>query len=165
MMVLPGSGAIKGAITGLVFTTATLPVTNYRFCKSMGIPVERTALFKAYLPTCLRDVAYGMARNVLRTTLYSAFPGLAVTATGRSILLFPTVFGACVLSSPGNELRGYFLQPKEKRMAFKDFFQPKNYLRSTVAGALIMGISIMLGGFVTPPVQALFAEIASKLSK
>lgn len=159
MMVAPGSGAVKGAITGLAFTTATLPITNYRFCKSMGIAVDSGALFKAYLPTCVRDMAYGVARNWLRVVLFGLFPALAATATGRSLLLFPTVLGACVLSSPGNELRGYYLQPKEKRLGFKEFFQPKNYVRSTTAGAIIMGISIMLGGLITPPIQSVAGAV------
>lgn len=153
LVMVPAPDALKGAITGLFFTTATLPVTNYRFCKSMEMEVNSESLFKAYLPTVLRDMAYGIARNKLATYFRLAFPALAMTAIGRSILLFPVVFGACLLSSPGNELRGYFLQPKEKRLAFKDFFQPKNFLRSTLAGGLIMAISLSTGAAITGPVQ------------
>jgi hypothetical protein len=38
--------AVKGFVTGLVFTTLTLPVTNYRFCKSMELPIDSSSLFK-----------------------------------------------------------------------------------------------------------------------
>lgn len=38
--------SIKGLVTGFVFTTLTLPVTNYRFCKSMDMKVDLEALFK-----------------------------------------------------------------------------------------------------------------------
>jgi len=153
--VLPMSGAAKGAITGLVFTTVTLPVTNYRFCKSMGFPIDKEALFKAYLPTVLRDIAYGISRNFLRAALFASFAGSAATSGGRSLLLFPIVFGACVLSSPGNELRGYYLQPKDKRLGFKEFFKPINYLRSTITGACIMGIALMTGSALTPALERL----------
>jgi len=154
--VMPISGALKGAVTGLVFTTVTLPVTNYRFCKSMGYTIDGEALFKAYLPTVARDIAYGIARNFLRVALFTAYAGQAATAGGRSLLLFPIVFGACVLSSPGNELRGYYLQPKDKRLGFKEFFKPVNYLRSTITGACIMGIALMSGGYLTPMLERLF---------
>jgi len=161
MQGMPGSGAYKGFITGLVFTTATLPVTNYRFCKSMNRPITKESLFTAYFPTVIRDIAYGISRNFLRNFLFASFPALAATANGRSLLLFPIVYGACVLSSPGNELRGYYLQPKDKRLPFKEFFKPANYLRSTLVGAFIMGVSLMMGGFITPPVQAAWLQIAT----
>lgn len=161
MTSMPGSGAYKGFVTGLVFTTVTLPVTNYRFCKSMNRPITKESLFTAYFPTVIRDIAYGISRNFLRTFLFASFPALAATANGRSLLLFPIVYGACVLSSPGNELRGYYLQPKDKRLPFKEFFKPTNYLRSTLVGAFIMGISLMAGGFITPPVQAAWMQMAT----
>jgi len=72
----------------------------------------------------------------------------------------------CIISSPGNELRGYYLQPKEKRLGFKAFFQPTNYVRSTVAGALIMATSLGIGTYVTAPVRlAVMAIKAFIMSK
>lgn len=130
-------------------------MTNYRFCKSMGYTIDGEALFKAYLPTVARDIAYGIARNFLRVALFTAYAGQAATAGGRSLLLFPIVFGACVLSSPGNELRGYYLQPKDKRLGFKEFFKPINYVRSTITGACIMGIALMTGSALTPAIERL----------
>jgi hypothetical protein len=73
--------------------------------------------------------------------------------------MFPIVLLACIISSPGNELRGYYLQPPEKRLGFKAFFQPKNYMRSTVAGALIMATSLSIGTYVTTPVRMLVSAI------
>ena len=162
VVLLPDS--VKGAITGLCFTTATLPVTNYRFCKSMELPVNTEALFKAYLPTVMRDVIYGIARNKLSTALRLAFPLFAASVVGRPALLFPVVFGACLLSSPGNELRGFFLQPKEQRKSFQDFFQLKNYLRSTLAGGLIMAISLTTGSAITGPLQTALASARALVS-
>merc|ERR1712151_883277 len=37
---LPISPSIRGVFTGFVFTTATLPVTNYRYRKSMQLEVN-----------------------------------------------------------------------------------------------------------------------------
>ncbi|CAE8602616.1 unnamed protein product, partial [Polarella glacialis] len=63
MGALPISGAIRGFITGLVFTTATLPVTNYRYRKSMQMEVNWSNIYEAYFPTVIRDIAYGIVRN------------------------------------------------------------------------------------------------------
>jgi len=163
MMVVPAPDAVKGAITGAVFTTATLPITNYRFCKSMDLPVDTGALFKAYLPTVARDIVYGISRNKLSTALRLAYPLTAATAGGRALLLWPIVFGSCIISSPGNELRGYYLQPKDKRKSFGDFFKPANYARSTLFGALIMAISLSIGGALTPYVQTALATIKAAM--
>ncbi|KAG8461090.1 hypothetical protein KFE25_003659 [Diacronema lutheri] len=158
--------SIKGLVTGLVFTTLTLPVTNYRFCKSMEIPVDGEALFKAYVPTVLRDVIYGISRNKLNTLFIALYPALKASSAGRAALMFPIVLLSCIISSPGNELRGYYLQPKEKRLGFKAFFQPTNYVRSTVAGALIMATSLGIGTYVTAPVRlAVMAIKAFIMSK
>jgi len=86
-----------------------------------------------------------------------------VTAGGRALMLFLVVVGACVLSSPGNELRGYFLQPPERRLGLKAFFKPVNYARSTLAGALIMGISLSIGSLITEPIQAACSSLKAVL--
>jgi hypothetical protein len=154
------SDAVKGLITGMVFTTATLPITNYRFCKSMDLPCDNTeALFKAYIPTVLRDIFYGISRTKLAKYFALTFPAMSTTALGKAALLFPVVWGACILSSPGNELRGYYLQPKDRRKSFKDFFKPANYVRSTFFGALIMAISLSMGSLATGPVKELIAML------
>lgn len=81
-------------------------------------------------------------------------PGNRATATANRL---PA--RSCIISSPGNELRGYYLQPKEKRLGFKAFFQPSNFLRSTIAGAILMATSLAVGTYVTGPVRAAFAAI------
>jgi len=155
--------AVKGLVTGFLFTTLTLPITNYRFCKSMELPVNGGALFKAYLPTVLRDIIYGISRNKINTALILAYPALIGDTVGRAMLLFPTVLLSCIISSPGNELRGYYLQPKEKRKGFKEFFQPKNYVRSTSAGAIIMAISLSIGCLLTTPVKLALGAIGAAI--
>merc|ERR1719356_2108204 len=60
---LPIPPAIRGVFTGFVFTTATLPVTNYRYRKSMQLEVNWGNIYEAYLPTVIRDIAYGIVRN------------------------------------------------------------------------------------------------------
>jgi len=155
MNTFPVPGAVKGTVTGMVFTTCTLPLTNYRYCKSMGLPVDSNALFKAYVPTVLRDIVYGIARNFMQGTLTSAFPEFAKTTFGRFVIMFCTVAFSCVISAPGNEYRGYCLQPPERRKSFQAFFKPQNFIRSTSVGALIMSTSLGVGTVITGPVQDL----------
>jgi len=149
--------ALKGLLIGVVFTSVTLPVTNYRFCKSMNYPVDASALFKAYLPTVVRDIIYGIARNQAQDMLQAA--GMGSGIYGAAFTLAVVVLISCIISSPGNELRGYCLQPPEKRMGFKAFFKPVNYLRSTCMGASIMAISLGLGSLVTAYLKMLFAML------
>jgi hypothetical protein len=70
---LPLSNSIRGVAVGAIFTTATLPITNYRFCKSVGEEVSFSALYKAYLPTVTRDIIYSVARTQMNTGLFFAF--------------------------------------------------------------------------------------------
>ena len=77
-MSLPETG--KGAITGAIFTTATLPLGNYRFMKSMNMEITIEGLWKAYLPTLLRDVIYGIVRPIL--LLLSNIDQTSTTNTG-----------------------------------------------------------------------------------
>ena len=151
---LPGS--VRGTITGIVFTTATLPLTNYRYCKSMGRPITQDALFFAYLPTVVRDIIYGIARNYMYSTLATSYPSLRQSVAGNFALMFGTVIFSCVVSAPGNELRGYYLQAPDRRKDLATFFKPVNFIRSTSVGALIMGTSLGMGSIVTGPVQGLF---------
>merc|ERR1719230_129098 len=71
-----------------------------------------------------------------------------------------TVFAACIISSPGNEWRGFTLQPKDRKLPFTEYFKPVNYVRSTGVGATIMGIALMVGMLATP-----YAEIAFSFIK
>ncbi|CAD7938041.1 unnamed protein product [Amoebophrya sp. A25] len=163
MSMVDVSPALRGTVTGAVFTTATLPITNYRYRKSMGLPIELSSLYQAYLPTVLRDIMYGIVRNNVTTMMISRNPQFAQTNTGRFFNMFITVFSACVLSAPGNEYRGYCLQPKGKEKPFVEFFQPQNFLRSTVIGSTIMSTALGAGALVTPQVTALVDKMKAYL--
>jgi hypothetical protein len=143
----------RGAALGTVFCTTTLPITNYRFRQSMDLPITLSNLYQAYGPTVLRDILYGIVRNKVMTFMVGLNPERAKTNLGRFINMFATVIAACVLSAPGNELRGYCLQPADKRQSFSDFFQPSKFVRSTSIGALIMGVSLGVGTLATPQVE------------
>jgi len=160
---LPETG--RGAITGAVFTTLTLPLGNYRFYKSMNLPISPTTLYKAYLPTLLRDVLYGIVRSVLSVALHAKYPSLSKTASGRFISMFAVALCACIASSPGNELRGYMLQPPDKRQGFTDFFQPSKYIRSTSVGATNLGLSLGTGTLAVEPVKKLVSQLRAYLAK
>mmetsp|Transcript_8470 Transcript_8470/g.23956 ORF Transcript_8470/g.23956 Transcript_8470/m.23956 type:complete len:318 (+) Transcript_8470:80-1033(+) len=150
---------LKGALTGTVFCTATLPITNYRFRKSMDLPITAANLYQAYLPTVFRDILYGIVRNKVATFLFQLNPQRAGTNLGRFLNMFATVIAACVISAPGNELRGYCLQPPAKKQSFAEFFQPAKFVRSTSVGAVIMAISLGVGTLATPQVEKLVATV------
>lgn len=152
------SGTTRGVVTGAVFTTATLPITNYRYCKSMGLPVDPASLYKAYLPTVLRDMVYGVVRTNVGAMLTSSFPDMAKTVGGRAVLMFFTVAASCLISAPGNEVRGYFLQPPERRKSVKEFFKPERFIRSTSVGALIMSTALSTGSLAIGPMQGLVGK-------
>jgi hypothetical protein len=143
----------RGALTGAVFCTLTLPITNYRYCKSMGLPVDPATLYKAYIPTVLRDIVYGMARTWMTQELLKAYPDLPKTTNGRFFLAFMAVMASCVTSAPGNEVRGYYLQPPDRRLPVKEFFQPIRFVRSTSVGAMIMSTAMGVGAVVSPVAQ------------
>lgn len=149
---LPGS--VRGTVTGIVFTSATLPITNYRFKKSMNIPVGGIGgLYQAYLPTVGRDILYGIARNKMMSLIISRNPDVMKTPAGGAKAMFLTVLFSCVVSAPGNELRGYMLQPKGREKPFFEFFDPLKTVRSTTIGGLIMATSLASGALATPYVQ------------
>ena len=154
----------KAAVFGSV-CTITLPITNYRFRKSMNLPVTPGNLYQACGPTALRDIIYGIARNKVSIFLTSLNPAIASTMMGRVVSMFATVVAACVLSAPGNELRGYCLQPPDRKQSFADFFQPAKLIRSTSVGAIIMGISLAIGTMATPQAEKLIEVMKKYLQK
>lgn len=159
------TGTLRGSITGAIFCTTTLPITNYRFRKSMNMPIDGKVLYQAYLPTVLRDIIYGIVRNEVMSRRMKADPEFAKTNAGRFLNMFITVIASCVISAPGNELRGYCLQPPDKRQSPMQFFQPSKFVRSTSVGAMIMGISLGIGTLATPKVEALWGTVKQFLSK
>jgi len=157
--------SVRGTVTGVVFTSATLPITNYRFKKSMNLPVGGILdLYQAYLPTAGRDVLYGIARNKMMAWITAANPKLMSTPAGRAKAMFATVAFSCVVSAPGNEYRGFVLQPKGKEKPFFEFFDPAKTVRSTTIGGLIMSTSLAAGAFATPFVEA-FVSYLREASK
>jgi hypothetical protein len=158
--------SIRGTITGAVFTSTTLPITNYRFKKSMNLPIDSLAgLYQAFLPTVGRDIVYGVARNKMMAWMLASNPSLMSTPSGRGKAMFATVLFSCVVSAPGNEFRGFVLQPKDRKKPFFEFFDPIKTARSTTIGGLIMATSLGVGAFSTPFVEALFARLKEALRK
>lgn len=152
--------SMRGVVTGAIFTTATLPLTNYRFCKSMGQEVSLSSpqLWVAYPQTVLRDIVYANTRGQVAAALAKSFPEMQGTPGGQALFMFLTVLLSCILSSPLNEWRGYTLQPKEKKKSFQDFFQLERYLRSTLIGGTTMGLSLGLATFISPVIQKMLPD-------
>merc|ERR1712060_399664 len=155
----------RGAVLGTVFCTTTLPITNYRFRKSMDLPITASNLYQAYLPTVLRDILYGIVRNKVMAFMIGLNPARANTNAGRFVNMFVTVIAACVLSAPGNELRGYCLQSPDKALPFGEFFKPDKFVRSTSVGALIMAVSLGVGTLATPQVEKIWTAAREYLKK
>jgi hypothetical protein len=152
------SGSIRGVVNGALFCTLMLPVTNYRFRKSMNLPIELGLLYQAYPPTVGRDIVYGWSRGTFGGIIARTFSdSLGQTFGGKCIMFGMTIWVACIVSSPFNEWRGFWLQPPARKLPFQDFFQPARYVRSTGVGATIMFISLSAGMFVTPAVKSMFA--------
>merc|ERR1712066_795054 len=140
--------SVRGIFTGFVFTTATLPVTNYRYRKSMELEVNWVNIYEAYLPTVIRDIVYGIARNYCTIGVLKMCPQW----TGASPqTLFVVVILGCLISAPFNEWRGYLLQSKGQELTFKEFFKPSNFIRSTSLGALKQGVALAVGYWCAPP--------------
>jgi len=158
------SNVVRGLVVGFIFTTATLPITNFRYRMSIQTPVNEALnpklLYQAYPATVIRDMVYAIVRNILQVALLAKFTGLA---PGSASLMFPVVIGACVVSAPFNEVRGYLLQSGAKKLSFGEFFKPINFLRSTTLGALNMGVSVATGYYLTPIVSARLGALHTAL--
>jgi len=145
---------IKGLIVGFIFTTATLPITNFRYRMSIQTPVAEAikpgVLYQAYLPTVVRDMVYAIARGFLTAFIVSHFVG--VSGTDPKVL-FAVVLGSCIISAPFNEIRGFLLQSGgSNTLTFGEFFKPANFVRSTSLGALNQAIALATGYYLTPVV-------------
>eukprot|EP00420_Gonyaulax_spinifera_P035490 CAMPEP_0197889244 /NCGR_PEP_ID=MMETSP1439-20131203/23989_1 /TAXON_ID=66791 /ORGANISM="Gonyaulax spinifera, Strain CCMP409" /LENGTH=338 /DNA_ID=CAMNT_0043509209 /DNA_START=62 /DNA_END=1078 /DNA_ORIENTATION=- len=156
---MPIPASVRGLVTGFVFTTATLPVTNYRYRKSMDLDVNWANIYEAYLPTVIRDIVYGIARNYCTIGLLNAVPQWTISSPQT---LFIVVILGCLISAPFNEWRGYLLQSKGQELTFSEFFKPSNFVRSTSLGAIKQGLALAMGYWCAPPatkfVQGIFAS-------
>merc|ERR1712066_112417 len=120
----------------------------------MGNPA---LLYQAYEPTVARDIVYGWARGFVGGALNSALA--PESAFAKASVFGLVVLAACIISSPGNEWRGYTLQPKDRTLPFGEYFKPINYMRSTGVGASIMGVALTVGMLVTPYAEMLFSYL------
>jgi hypothetical protein len=136
-----GTVATRGFLVALLHTTVTLPATNLKFWMSLQIPVSEAMqlkmLYKAYAPTLLRDIVYATARSFVMQLL---------PCDGQSdiVVIFLSVLIGCLLASPFNEWRGYFLQD-EVALSVRDFFKPADVLRSSSLGAFNQALSLAAG--------------------
>jgi len=151
------AGSVRGVVNGWLFCTVMLPVTNYRFRKSMGWEIKASLLYQAYIPTVARDIIYGFARAYVGGIITSSWDPEGVV--GKAFQFGVVIWAACIISSPCNEWRGYTLQPPDRKLPFSVYFKPINYLRSTGIGATIMGIALMMGMLVNPYAEALFGYL------
>ncbi|CAE7319846.1 POLD1 [Symbiodinium sp. CCMP2456] len=151
------SPGVSGLISGWLFCTIMLPVTNYRFRKSMGWEIKTSLLYQAYIPTVARDIMYGWARGMSGDWLQDTIA--PVTFTHKAMVFGLTIWVSCIISSPCNEWRGYTLQLPERKLPFNIYFRPINYARSTGIGSCIMGIALMFGMLVTPYAEEVFTHM------
>merc|ERR1712070_1268914 len=102
----------------------------------MGLPIEVGLLYQAYPPTLGRDIVYGWARGVFGGLIARTFAdSLGASFAGQCVMFGLTILVACIVSSPFNEWRGFWLQPPDKKLSFGQFFKPACYARSTGVGA------------------------------
>merc|ERR1711907_837223 len=101
----------------------------------------------------------------MMATLTGRNPQLMATPAGRARAMFATVLFSCIVSAPGNEYRGFVLQPKGKEKPFMEFFDPAKTIRSTTIGGLIMSISLAVGAFSTPFVEGWVAKLREAAKK
>eukprot|EP00939_MAST-03C_sp_MAST-3C-sp1_P001942 g1942.t1 len=100
------SSAAQGGVAAVI----NAGLGNYRFMQSMDTPITKEGLWKAYLPTLFRDILYSISRANVGAYVRKTFPKWQEHAAGRFFSMFITALISCIVSSPGNELRGYFLQ-------------------------------------------------------
>jgi hypothetical protein len=126
------------------------------------VSITSPKLWKAYIPTVVRDVIYANARNQVAAALAQAFPGLSNSTAGRFLAMFLTVIAASLISSPGNEWRGFNLQPADRKKSASEFFQFDRYVRSTTIGALVMGLSLGIATIVSSPIQRVIPHLVER---
>lgn len=148
----------RAVVAGMLYTTAMLPLANYRYMASLNIRVGFGMLYQAYLPTLARDIIYGVARTKVWAFLLAAHPGLP-----PSLRLWLAVCLACLASAPGNEYRAFVLQPAPK-LSPREFFKVGRFLRSSAFASLIPSTALALGQLVVTQVARIDAyEFVSRV--
>ena len=151
----------KLVVLGSIVFGMTLPVSNYRFQKSMNWPVTSRNLYQSCGPTVLRDIIYASARQKISLLLASVHPILGSTMMGRLVNMYATVVAASLMSSPFNELRGYCLQPQDRKQCLANFFQLAKCMRSVSTSAMILAITLALRRCATSALLKLPKKFAS----
>ncbi|CAE7691168.1 unnamed protein product, partial [Symbiodinium pilosum] len=138
------SDGMQGLMLGILYPTLTLPLTNFRLRRSLGQKFKFTDLYAAYLPTLVRDIVGAQARTRVNSFCALTLGWARQSPSAMALSMFLT----CVISSPFNELRMFYL--KREEMTWKEFFQPKRCLRSTVVGACNFGLALFAGYWLVP---------------
>ncbi|CAK9024258.1 Protein DETOXIFICATION 46 [Durusdinium trenchii] len=133
---------LQGTLAAVIYTSAVLPLANYRYIKSLQLKVKFKKLYQAYFPTLLRDLIYGVTRHWMMIKLATPYK---LSVGGEALRYFVSIAVACLASAPGNELRAYRLQPKKSRRPMSEFFELQPFLRSAMLGALIPATAIASG--------------------
>ena len=148
------SPLLGGALSGAIFATVTLPLSNLLYRRSMKLQVLWSKLYEAYLPTLLRDVAYGILRSY--ATPYAI--ALCGARSATPAVVFAAVFLACLGSSPFNQWRSFLLQHHSEKQPIQVYFKPGNYVGLAFGAAFRQGVSVGLGYLWTPAVLSLLAR-------
>ena len=133
---------LQGIVASVIYTSAVLPLANYRYIKSLQLKVKFRKLYQAYLPTLLRDMIYGVTRHWMMIILATPYK---LSVGGEALRYFISIAVACLASAPGNELRAFRLQPKKSRLPPSEFFELHRFLRSAMLGSLIPATAIASG--------------------
>eukprot|EP00931_Biecheleriopsis_adriatica_P117844 TRINITY_DN93323_c0_g1_i1.p1 TRINITY_DN93323_c0_g1~~TRINITY_DN93323_c0_g1_i1.p1 ORF type:complete len:320 (+),score=41.93 TRINITY_DN93323_c0_g1_i1:65-1024(+) len=144
--------SVQGLLIGFLFTTITMPITNFRARMSLQQDFRLADMYVAYAPTVVRDIVGGIARTWL--TRFGVETLRLKPQTPK--LMFCVMLLTCFASAPFNELRGYYLQSKGgARKPFHEFFKPINCIRSTVVGAVNFALALGAGYWIAPTVTHL----------
>lgn len=146
---------IQGILLGFLYTTVTMPLTNFRARMSLQQDFGWNDMYVAYTPTVIRDVVGGIARTQLTN-----FGIQSLGWAPQSPPLMATVMLlTCLASAPFNEIRGYWLQKGKTKKSFQEFFQPMNCVRSTLIGAFNFGFALGAGYWIAPEIARLLAGL------
>jgi len=123
----------RAALAGVAFAVATLPFTNFRMAASNRSYRSRGGTLRSFVPTVARDTVYAVARVAL--------PAVIASKCGGDMALFRTVFTACLLAAPFNELRDLSLANRKA----SEFFLPFKGAVFAVIRSALQAVSLVLG--------------------
>eukprot|EP00448_Togula_jolla_P003632 CAMPEP_0170614762 /NCGR_PEP_ID=MMETSP0224-20130122/24977_1 /TAXON_ID=285029 /ORGANISM="Togula jolla, Strain CCCM 725" /LENGTH=844 /DNA_ID=CAMNT_0010940449 /DNA_START=154 /DNA_END=2684 /DNA_ORIENTATION=- len=151
---------VRAVLATLAYTTVSLPTVNFRYRRSVGLPVRPSDLYAAYAPTFLRDLMYCLARGWTMAAFTGAFPWFASSDDPlmRLVPLFCAVFVGCMASAPGNELRAYILNLRSAvpKGRLREFFNFQRFARTSFVGSVTMAFVLVSGYLMAPGAEALW---------